>query len=188
MAPIRVALTDLSASAGNPWAAEVHLPYLLSSRGKSHYTITALLNSSVPAAEKARSDFGLPNSVKAYGSPEDVAADPDIDLLICCIRVDFHYPTVLPRLKAGKTAFTEWPLASNLADAETLAAAATQKSIIGFQGRLSPSILRVHSLLAKGTIGNVLSSVVHAYHNIFPAGELPRTSPSSRTARLAAAT
>lgn len=67
MAPIRVALIGLSSSAKTSWAAQAHLPYLLSPKGKSHYKIVALLNSSVQAAEAAREYFGLPTDVKAYG-------------------------------------------------------------------------------------------------------------------------
>ena len=39
MSPIRVALTSLSSTAKTSWAAEAHLPYLLSSQGKAHYEI-----------------------------------------------------------------------------------------------------------------------------------------------------
>ena len=53
VAPIHVALVGLSASAKVTWAADAHLPYLLSARGKQHYELVALLNSSVEAAESA---------------------------------------------------------------------------------------------------------------------------------------
>jgi predicted dehydrogenase len=67
MAPIRIALVGLSASAKVTCAANAHLPYLLSDRGRQHYEIVALLNSSVEAAESAKATFGLLPSVKAYG-------------------------------------------------------------------------------------------------------------------------
>lgn len=70
MAPIRIALIGLSASSTTSWAAEAHLPYLLSARGKQHYTIVALLNSSQQVAEAARSTFALSPDVKTYGDPE----------------------------------------------------------------------------------------------------------------------
>lgn len=61
MAPIRVAIIGLSASAATSWAAEGHLPYLLLlPRARAHYEIVALLNSSVQAAEAARAHFRLP--------------------------------------------------------------------------------------------------------------------------------
>jgi hypothetical protein len=63
MAPIRVALVGLSASTKVTWTADAHLPYLLSSRGKQHYELVALLNSSVEAAESAKATFGLTSTL-----------------------------------------------------------------------------------------------------------------------------
>jgi len=40
MAPIRVALIGLSSSAKVTWAADAHLPYLLSPIGQKHYELT----------------------------------------------------------------------------------------------------------------------------------------------------
>ena len=82
MAPIRVALVGLSASAKVTWAADAHLPYLLSARGKQHYELVALLNSSVQAADSAKATFGLSPNGKAYGDPAKLAANQDIDLVV----------------------------------------------------------------------------------------------------------
>ncbi|KAJ3564603.1 hypothetical protein NPX13_g7788 [Xylaria arbuscula] len=136
MAPIRVALIGLSASAKVNWAEQAHLPYLQSARGKSHYELVALLNSSVQAAEAARSHFNLPATVKTYGNPDDLARDPDIDLVVCNTRVDTHVPTTAPSLRAGKAVFIEWPLAENYAAAQALTEnKRIDASIIGLQGR-----------------------------------------------------
>ncbi|KAL3958102.1 hypothetical protein ACCO45_008680 [Purpureocillium lilacinum] len=61
-APIRVAIIGLSASAITSWASTAHLPYLLSPRGRTRYTIVALCNSSVDAARAAIRAFDLPPS------------------------------------------------------------------------------------------------------------------------------
>ncbi|KLU85686.1 hypothetical protein MAPG_04708 [Magnaporthiopsis poae ATCC 64411] len=53
MAPIRVGLVGLSASAKTAWASKAHLPYLLSERGRARYEIVALLNSSEAGARWA---------------------------------------------------------------------------------------------------------------------------------------
>ena len=91
MAPIRVALIGLSASAKTSWASSAHLPYLFSSpQSPNHgkYVLTALCNSSVTAAENAIRHYGLDPTTKAYGRPEDVANDADVDMVICSTRVD----------------------------------------------------------------------------------------------------
>ncbi|KAF2267507.1 oxidoreductase family protein [Lojkania enalia] len=174
MAPIRVALIGLSTSAKVAWAAEAHLPYLLSLRGGSHYILVALLNSSVSAAEAAKKHYNLDHSVKTYGDPAALAADPDIDLVVCNTRVDVHYRTVEPSLRAGKAVFVEWPLTENLSRALDLTRnQEIPNSIIGLQGRVSPITLRLKEILATGAIGKVLSSEIRAFGNLLPADAFP---------------
>ena len=174
MPQIRVAIIGLSASAITSWAASAHLPYLLSPRGRTHYEIVALLNSSESAAEAARATFNLPSSVKAYGSPTDLAEDKDIDMVICCTRVDVHFGTIEPSIRAGKAVFVEWPLAENLARAiELTGDEPFPNSIIGLQGRVSPVSLRLKELIASGAIGKVLSSHVFSFGALLPRDALP---------------
>ncbi|KAI1133969.1 NAD(P)-binding protein [Hypoxylon sp. FL0543] len=167
MAPIRVALIGLSSSAKTSWAAQAHLPYLLSPRGRAHYKIVALLNSSIHAAETARSDFELPSDVKAFGDPNALAADPDVDLVVCCTRVDTHGLTTGPSLRAGKAVYIEWPLAEDYQKAVALTEEKRlENSIIGLQGRVSPIVLKLKEILKSGRIGKVLSSDIRAYGNL----------------------
>jgi predicted dehydrogenase len=174
MGVIRVALIGLSSTAKVSWAASGHLPYLVSPRGKSHYEIVALLNSSVKAAETAKEHFGLPSSVKAYGDPEALAADPNVDLVVCNTRVDTHFPTVDPSLKAGKAVFVEWPLAESFERASELTRGQRfDESIVGLQTRVSPVLLKLKEVLASGLIGRVLSSDIRAFSTILPRDSLP---------------
>ncbi|KAI1127830.1 NAD(P)-binding protein [Nemania abortiva] len=167
MPPIRVALIGLSASAKVSWAEQGHLPYLHSPQGKSRYELVALLNSSVAAAEAARAHFKLPSTVKAYGRPEDLAADGDVDLVVCNTRVDTHVLTSAPSLRAGKAVFVEWPLAENYDAALALTGdKRVDHSIIGLQGRVSPIALKLKEVLRSGRIGRVLSSDVRTFANL----------------------
>ncbi|KAF6824434.1 oxidoreductase family protein [Colletotrichum plurivorum] len=175
MSPIRIALIGLSASAKTSWAAEAHLPYLLSPRGSEHYQIVALLNSSVSAAANARSHFGLPEVVKTYGDPEALARDPDVDLVVCVTRVDTHAALIAPSLKTGKAVYMEWPLTQGLATSEELVAAAASagNSIVGLQGRVAPVVREVRRLIDSGRVGRVLGSDVEAYGSLLPRDRLP---------------
>jgi predicted dehydrogenase len=176
MSPIRVALVGLSASAKVSWAAEAHLPYLLSPLGRSHYTITTLLNSSIAAAESARTHFGLPASIKCYGDPNLLAQDPDIDLVVVNTRVDTHVAIALPSILAGKAVYIEWPIASSSTSAKELLSASPDSlsnSIAGFQGRTSPIVLILKHLLRSGVIGKILNSEIHAFGNLLPRDKLP---------------
>jgi len=169
-APFRTALIGLSASAKTSWASAAHLPGLLTPAGRSKLPIVALLNSSAQAAQSAIKTYNLPSATKAYGSPEDLANDPEVDLVICNTRVDKHFETILPSIKKGKDVFVEWPIAANEKDIETLVEE-TRKSgsrvAVGLQRRWAPSVAKLRDLLDNGLhgkeLGKVLSSEVRAY-------------------------
>lgn len=166
MAPIRLAIIGLSQAAKTSWASQGHLPYLLSERGRSRYQIVALLNSSKDAAKRAIEAYDLPADVRAYGSPQDLAADPDVDLAVCTTRVDVHYDSVKSSLEAGKDVFVEWPLAENVKRATELADLAKKSgavTLVGLQARVAPSVLKVKEIVQSGAIGRVLSSEVQAF-------------------------
>ncbi|KAF1830716.1 NAD(P)-binding protein [Decorospora gaudefroyi] len=168
MAPIRTAIIGLSESAVTSWASAAHLPYLLSPRGRERFKIVALCNSSVASAHKAIAHFQLPDSeqIRAYGDPTDLARDPDVDLVVCNTRVDVHHGTVRPSVEAGKAVFCEWPLAQDVHHARDLVELAREKdvkTVMGLQGRLSPMVEKLRSLLREGRIGKVLSVEVRAF-------------------------
>lgn len=140
MAPIRTAIIGLSTNAITNWAAAAHLPYLLSPAGKSKFEIVALCNSTIESAKAAIKAFNLAPSTKAYGSPDEVARDPDVQFVVVCTRVDKHYDTAYPSVKAGKDVYVEWPLAENEARAGELAELARKKSgktVVGLQVSLT---------------------------------------------------
>ncbi|KAJ7195358.1 hypothetical protein GGX14DRAFT_377136 [Mycena pura] len=159
---IRVGLIGLSSTAVTSWAANAHLPYLLSPRGLERFQIVALCNSSVDAARAAIKHHGLdPAVVRAHGDPESLAADKDVDLVVCNTRVDRHFETIEPSVRVGKNVFCEWPLAENGVRARQLVDTAKKaggKTVIDLQGRLAPLGAQIASLLgAEGPIGRVLS-------------------------------
>lgn len=164
--PLRVALIGLSSSAVTSWASTAHLPNFLTSTGKSKFAITALLNSSTSAAEAAIKTYNLSPDTKAYGDSEALAKDPDIDLVVCNTRVDKHYETTIAPVRAGKSAYIEWPIASTQEDIHELIAAAKQsgaKVAIGLQGRWAPPILKLKKIVESKRLGKILSSEVRAY-------------------------
>ncbi|KAI1080121.1 hypothetical protein F5B20DRAFT_114877 [Whalleya microplaca] len=163
MAPIRTAIVGLSTSAVTNWASTAHLPYLLSPDGKAKYEIIALCNSSVESAKHAIEAYKLPPETRAYGSPADLAADPDVQFVVCSVRVDKHYETIFPSVQQGKDVFVEWPLAENAIRAGELTALAREKggkTLVGLQGWFAPAVIKIREIIANGRIGKVLSSEV----------------------------
>lgn len=164
--PLRTAIIGLSSTAVTSWASAAHLPALLTSTGRSKFAITALLNSSVEAAQSAIKTYNLPHETKAYGSPADLAADPDIDVVICNTRVDKHYETILPSVQAGKDVYVEWPIASDASHINSLVDEARKSGsrvAVGLQRRWAPPVVKLREALNEGKLGKVLSSDVRIY-------------------------
>ncbi|KAH7324260.1 hypothetical protein B0I35DRAFT_348900 [Stachybotrys elegans] len=162
---IRVGIIGLSSSAKTSWASGAHLPYLLSPRGQSKYRIVALCNSSVEAAKRAVETYNLPPETRTYGDPKSLAEDPDVDLVVNCTRVDVHYSTILPSVKAGKNVFVEWPLAHNAQHASDLVQEAKKSgsaTMVGLQGRLAPVYVKIKQILEQGRVGKILSAEIRA--------------------------
>ncbi|KAF7192313.1 Galactose/lactose metabolism regulatory protein GAL80 [Pseudocercospora fuligena] len=175
MAPIRICMIGLSARAKTSWAAEGHLPYLHSERGRAKYSIIALCNFSVEAAQAAVKHFDLPETTKTYGDPHDVANDPEIDLVVVNTRVDVHH-VAAPSLRAGKDVWIEWPLAPNVKQAAELAdmgKSSGSRMVIGLQGRYAPIVQKLQEMIVVGVVGQVVSSDVRALRSVFPPNGIP---------------
>jgi len=165
MAPIRTAIIGLSSSAKTSWASNTHLQYLNSPLGRSKYQIVALQNSSLQAAKNAIAHYNLPPETKAYGTPEDLAADKDVELVVVATRVDVHHSSALPSVKAGKDLYVEWPLAQDVKHARELVDASREKgvkTIVGLQGRYAPPIKKLREIVKEGRIGKVVSAELYA--------------------------
>lgn len=97
----------------------------------------------------------------------ELAADPDIDLVVVNTRADVHFTVVEPSLRAGKGVFVEWPLAENLAKAiELTKGRLYPNSIVGLQGRMAPLTLLLKEILVSDIIGKVFNSEARIYGNL----------------------
>jgi predicted dehydrogenase len=154
---VRVGIVGLSASGG--WAAGVHVPALSTVDGCE---LTALAASSAESAKAAGARHGVPAT---FGSAAELAASPDVDLVVVAVQAAKHYEAVLAAVDAGKHVYCEWPLATSTAEAEALATAARRQGVRGFvglQARSAPVIRYVRDLVASGWVGEVLSTTVVA--------------------------
>lgn len=175
--PLRLGMIGLSSNAATSWAAKAHLPGLITEAGKAHFTIVALCNSSQATAQSAAQTFNLEAAdVRTYGSPDDLAADANVDVVSSNTRVDRHYETILPSIKSGKDVFVEWPIASNRTQTQELVTTARQSGsrvAVGLQGRWTPPVVKMRELVQSGSLGKVLSSEVRAYGGVIDRQSLP---------------
>jgi xylose dehydrogenase (NAD/NADP) len=107
-------------------------------------------------AERAQSfaaDLGIP---RAYGSYEELLADPEIDGVYIGLPNLLHTEWTVKAAAAGKHVLCEKPLSRRAADVEQMIAACASAGVLlmeAFMFRHHPQHARVRELLAAGTIG-----------------------------------
>ncbi|HYG75891.1 MAG TPA: Gfo/Idh/MocA family oxidoreductase [Planctomycetota bacterium] len=112
-------------------------------------------------------DLGVdPATLKAYRKPEEMFADPEIDLVDLCLPTYVHAEYVLKALAAGKHVLCEKPLTVDLKDAERVAKAA--KKAKGFMMpahcmRFWPEWVWLKQAVQSKKFGNVQSAVFRRF-------------------------
>ncbi|CAG2119347.1 unnamed protein product, partial [Medioppia subpectinata] len=100
--------------------------------------------------------FDIP---KAYGSYEELAKDPDVQVVYIGTVNSQHLPAAKLMLENGKHILMEKPLTINTKQNEELFALAKSKKLFAMEAlwsRFLPSYEFAFQELAKGTIGDVL--------------------------------
>jgi predicted dehydrogenase len=108
----------------------------------------------VAARDKSRADaFALRHGIpKAYGSYEDLLADPDIDAIYNPLPNSRHGPWTLRAIAAGKHVLCEKPFASNADEAAQVADAAAGSGLVVMEAmhyRYHPLMRRLSELVAE---------------------------------------
>jgi len=106
-------------------------------------------------AEAAASEFGI---ARAYGSYEEVLADPEVDAVYNPLPNDLHERWTIAAAEAGKHVLCEKPLAMNAAEAERMIAACDAAGVLlieAFMYRLHPTWEAVREAVASGRIGEL---------------------------------
>ncbi len=125
-------------------------------------TVTAIASRDLGRARSAADSLGI---AKAYGSYEELLADPDIDAIYNPLPNQFHVPWTIKAAEAGKHVLCEKPLSLTVAEAKTLLAVRKRTGVkIGeaFMIRSYTQWLRLRELLDAGRIGE-LRSVIAAF-------------------------
>ncbi len=106
-------------------------------------------------AESFRAQFKLP---RAYGSYEEMLADPHIDAVYIPLPNGLHAEWMIKAFDHGKHCLSEKPFASDAAEADKAARAAASKGLFaaeGFMWRLHTQHCRAGEVIRSGAIGDV---------------------------------
>jgi len=110
-------------------------------------------NAELAAARAA--EFGFKRST---GDWREVIADPEVEVVSITTPNAFHAEMAIAALEAGKHVWCEKPMATGLADAERMAAAAAASgrvTALGYNYIQNPLVRQIRRLLDAGTIGEV---------------------------------
>src|SRR6202030_2907353 len=124
--------------------------------------IAAIASRDLQKAEQAAKELGI---ARAYGSYEELLADPEVEAVYNPLPNHLHVPWSIKAAEAGKHVLCEKPIGLNVAEAKALLAARDRTGVkIGeaFMVRTHPQWLRARELIRSGRIGE-LRSIVGAF-------------------------
>ena len=124
--------------------------------------VAAIASRDIQKAVDAAHALGI---AKAYGSYEELLADPEIEAIYNPLPNHLHVPWSIKAAEAGKHVLCEKPLSLTVAEAKTLLAARDRCGVkIGeaFMVKTHPQWLRTHELIRHGVIGE-LRAIVGAF-------------------------
>ncbi len=131
----------------------------------------AIAGRSLAKAESFQKEFGF---AKAYGSYDELLADPDVQAVYIPLPNDLHLPWVRASLQAGKHVLCEKPLAMNAAEAEEMYRTAKENGVILMEAYAylhSPYVTALKKDIADGLIGEIdyieSAFITQGYHEDF---------------------
>ncbi len=131
--------------------------------------VTAIASRDLARARAAAGELGIQ---KAYGSYEELLADPDVDAIYNPLPNQLHILWSIRAAEAGKHVLCEKPLSLTVAEAKSLRAVRDKTGVkIGeaFMIRSFTQWLRVRELLRGGRIGEVRAVMAwFSYFNTDP--------------------
>ena len=117
--------------------------------------VVAIADDNEALAREKADALGVRN---AYGSYEDLAADPDVQVIHNTTPNHLHGPVIRAALAHGKHIISEKPLASSAAEAHALWIAAADAGVVHavtFNYRGNPLVQESRAMVANGDIGPV---------------------------------
>ncbi|MFN8585882.1 MAG: Gfo/Idh/MocA family oxidoreductase [Dehalococcoidia bacterium] len=157
--PDRIGVGIIGANVNYGWGTRAHLPAL---QALPEFDLVGVATTQMATARETADRYGIAN---AFDDAAALAAHPEVDLVVVCVRVPGHYALVKTALEAGKHVFCEWPLGANTAEAAELRDLATARGVrnmVGLQARGAPAFIRLRELVRDGYIGDVLSADMYS--------------------------
>lgn len=131
--------------------------------------VAAIASRTLGKAREAAGELGIP---KAYGSYEELLADPDIDAIYNPLPNHLHKAWSIKAAEAGKHVLCEKPIALSAAECRDMIAARDRTGVQmaeAFMVAVHPQWLRAREIVRSGRIGRLRSIVgIFSYYNDDP--------------------
>ncbi len=117
--------------------------------------LAAICSRDLSKAEATADELEIP---KAYGSYEELLADPEIDAVYNPLPNSMHAEWTIKAAEAGKHVLCEKPLASNAQEAQTMVDACKDAGVVlmeAFMYRFHPQHDRIRKAIEDGVIGKM---------------------------------
>jgi predicted dehydrogenase len=125
--------------------------------------VSAIASRTLEGAREVADALGI---AKAYGTYEELFADPEIEAIYNPLPNDQHVPMTLAAARAGKHVLCEKPFSMNALEAEQLREVAGKVHIMeAFMVRFHPQWLRARDIVRSGTLGELRT--VQAFFSYF---------------------
>src|SRR6202453_1128032 len=124
--------------------------------------IAAIASRDLKKAETAAKELGIG---KAFGSYEELLADPEIEAVYNPLPNHLHVPWSIKAAESGKHVLCEKPVSVTVAEARTLLAVQQRTGVLiaeGFMVRCHPQWVRASELIRAGRVGK-LSAIQGAF-------------------------
>jgi predicted dehydrogenase len=132
--------------------------------------VTAIASRDLAKGQTAASELGIP---KAYGSYEEMLADPEIEAVYNPLPNHLHIPWSIRAAEAGKHVLCEKPIGMNAAEVRQLMAVRDRTGVVigeAFMVQTHPQWARIVELVRSGRIGQLRSAIgAFGYYNTDPA-------------------
>jgi predicted dehydrogenase len=130
-------------------------------------TVAAIASRDLARAKAEAKKLGIP---RAYGSYDELLADPEIDAIYNPLPNNLHIDWTIAALKAGKHVLCEKPFGMNAKDASRVFKHAGERHVMeAFMIRFHPQWLKARELVRSGRIGDLKAvQVFFCYNNQDP--------------------
>ena len=145
---------------GCGWVADMHVRAAAACGAE----VTGVANHRLESAERFAREHGIARVTTDWRA---LVAEPDVDAVVVCTPNALHAEQSIAALAAGKHVLCEKPMATTVADAEAMLAAASEHDrllLVLHPWRHHPAVIAVRDAIVAGELGRVVRTHGYGVH------------------------